>query len=177
MAGLVLLARQRGDDKARIGLPFGPLRLGDNPALTAPTGAGAPGKVLEAALGFARPLAQLGRRGEFGSELADQSAIARQAEQKVDAVVLAPGHQPVAGKARIGAQQNTYCRPAASNVGDDPAHLFDAAGSGPTILAGRERIKRQTITVCRLQYRLRAALYPKPGRARASVILPSQLSQ
>ena len=153
---MVLLARQRGDDEARIGLPFGPLRLGDNPALTAPTGAGAPGKVLEAALGFARPLAQLGRRGEFGSDLADQSAIARQAEQKVDAVVLAPGHQPVAGKARIGAQQNTYCRPAASNVGDDPAHLFDAAGTrvdvgraqfGRQQMPAAEHIKRQIAVI------------------------------
>jgi hypothetical protein len=32
VAGLVLLARQRGEDKARIGLASGPFRVGDDPA-------------------------------------------------------------------------------------------------------------------------------------------------
>jgi len=46
-------------------------------------------------------------------------------------------------------------------------------GSGPTILAGRERIKRQTITVCRLQHRLRAALYPQPGEPEPPLSYPA----
>jgi hypothetical protein len=36
VAGLVLLARQRSDDKARIGRVAGPFRLGDDPPLAAP---------------------------------------------------------------------------------------------------------------------------------------------
>jgi hypothetical protein len=62
--------------------------------------------------------------------LANQSAIARQPKQKIDAVVLAPSHQPLAGKARIGAQHDAYSRPAAADLGDNPAHFFDAAGTG-----------------------------------------------
>jgi hypothetical protein len=133
MAGLMLLTVQRGDDEARVGLarprrcsgePFG---LGDDAALAAPAVACLPGEVLEAARRFAGLLAQLGSRGELGFDLTDQPGVARQAEQKVDAVGLAPAHQPVASKARIGTQQNAHLRPAGADLGDDPRHLLDAA--------------------------------------------------
>src|SRR5205823_13616831 len=80
VAGLVLLARQRGDDKPRIGLAFGPFRLGDDAALAAPAVARRPGEVPEAARRLPGLLALLGRFGEFGCDLIDQPAIARQAE-------------------------------------------------------------------------------------------------
>ena len=129
MAGLVLFARQRGDDKARVGFALGPFRLGDDPALATPAVARVPGKVLEAARRLAGLLAPLGGRGKLGFDLTDQPAVARQAEQKVDAVGLAPGHQPIASKARSGAQQNAHLRPAGADLGDDPRHLLDAAGA------------------------------------------------
>ena len=99
VAGLVLLARQRGDDKARVGLALGPFGLGDDAAFVAPTVARSPGKVLEATRRLAGFLALLGGLGEFALDLLDQAAVLGQAEQKVDAVGLAPSHQPVAGKA------------------------------------------------------------------------------
>ena len=43
VAGLVLLARQRGDDKPRIGFAPCPFRLADDPALAAPALEGSPG--------------------------------------------------------------------------------------------------------------------------------------
>jgi hypothetical protein len=84
-------------------------------------------------------LAVLGRFGEFGFDRIDQPAIARQAEQEVHRVVLAPGHQRLAGKARIGAQQETHRGPALADAGDDPRHLLDAAGAG--------------VDICRAQFR------------------------
>jgi hypothetical protein len=129
VAGVVLRARQRGNDKARIGLALGPLRLGDDPPLGAPAVARAPAEILEAACRLAGLLAEQGRLGEFGLDLADQPAVARQAEQEVDPVVLAPRHQLVAGKARIGAQQDTHLGPALAYPGDDPRRLLNAAGT------------------------------------------------
>jgi len=43
-------------------------------------------------------------RGEFGLDLGVEARVLGQAEQEIDAVVLAPRHQRVAGQARIGAQ-------------------------------------------------------------------------
>jgi hypothetical protein len=84
-------------------------------------------------------LALLGRFGELGFDLIDQPAIARQTEQEVDRVVLAPDHQRLAGKARIGAQQETHRGPALADAGDDLRHLLDAAGAG--------------VDICRAQFR------------------------
>src|SRR4029077_19402991 len=126
----VLLARQRGDDKAWVGLALGPFRLGHDPALATPAVARAPGKVLEATGRLAGFLALLGSLGEFALDLFDQAAVLGQAEQKVDAVGLAPSHQPVASKARIGAQQDAHLGPALADAGNDPRHLLDAAGAG-----------------------------------------------
>jgi hypothetical protein len=86
-------------------------------------------------------LALLGRFGEFGFHLIDQPGIARQAEQEVDRVVLAPGHQRLAGKARIGAQQDPHRGPALPDAGDDPRHLLEAAGAGVDI--GRAQFRDQ----------------------------------
>ena len=54
-----------------------------------------------------------------------------------DAIVLAPGHQRLAGETRIGTQQDAYLRPALADAGDDPRHLFGAAGAGVDV--GRAR--------------------------------------
>jgi hypothetical protein len=129
----VLLAAQRGDDEARVGLARPrrcsgePLGLGDDAALAAPAVARLPGEVPEAAGRLAGLLAQLGRGGELGLDLLDQPGVARQAEQEVHRVVLAPRHQRLAGKPRIGAQQDAHPGPALADAGDDPRHLRDAA--------------------------------------------------
>src|SRR6516162_9512695 len=104
VAGLVLLARQRGDDKPRIGFVPCPFRLADDPALAAPALEGSPGEVLEAPRRLGGALALLLRRAEVGLDLGAEARVVGQAEQEIDAVVLAPRHQRVAGKARIGAQ-------------------------------------------------------------------------
>ena len=90
----MLLARQRGDDKARVGLAR-PRRSSREPILilSATTrrwwlqlSRVLPGKVLEAARRLAALLAQLGSGGKLGFDLTDQSGVARQAEQIVDAL-------------------------------------------------------------------------------------------
>ena len=81
------------------------------------------------------------RRGEFGLDLGVEARVLRQAEQEVDAVVLAPRHQRLAGKARIGAQQDAHLRPAPADLGDDPRHLLDAAGAGVDV--GRAQLGGQ----------------------------------
>src|SRR6516162_7079707 len=133
MAGLVLLARQRGYDKARIGLAAGPFRLGDDPPFAAPAVAGAPSEVLEAACRFLRLLALLLRRRQFALDLRDQPAVLGQPEQVIDTMVLAPRHQRLAGKTRIAAQQNAHLGPALADLGNDPRHLLDAAGAAVDI--------------------------------------------
>ena len=59
---------------------------------------------------LAGALALLLRRGEFRLDLGAQACVLGQAEQEIHAVVLAPRHQRVAGKARIGTQQNAHPR-------------------------------------------------------------------
>src|SRR6516162_1361437 len=101
VAGLVLLARQRGYDKPRIGFAPCPFRLADDPALAAPALEGSPGSVLEASRRLAAALALLAPP-RVGLDLGVEERVLGQAEQEIDAVVLAPRHQRVAGKARIG---------------------------------------------------------------------------
>ena len=76
----MLLARQRGDDNARVGLALGPFGLGDDAAFVAPTVARSPGKVLEATRRLAGFPALLGGLGEFALDLLDQAAVLGQAE-------------------------------------------------------------------------------------------------
>src|SRR5206468_10321508 len=120
----------RGDNKPRIGFACGPFRLAHDPPFPAPAVAGSPAEILEAAGRLFGSLALLLRGGQFRRDLPDQSAVLGQAEQEIDTVVLAPGHQRLAGKARIATQQDTHLGPAPADAGDDPRHLLDAAGAG-----------------------------------------------
>ena len=74
--------------------------------------------------------------GQFGADLADQPRIARQTEQKVDAVGLAPAHQLLAAEAGIAAQQNAHARPARPNLRDDPGDLLASPRRLPSMLEG-----------------------------------------
>ena len=74
------------------------------------------------------------------------------AEQVIDAVPLAPGHQTLAGEAGIRAQKNARVRSALPDMGDDPVHFVLGAGGAVDVgtpqlgrqqLAPREDIERQ----------------------------------
>src|SRR5262245_30384865 len=99
MAGLVLGARQRSDEKARVGAAAGPFGFRDNPPLAAPAVQGRPREVLEAARWPVGPFAVMARRFQLGGDRGAEAHIAGQAEQVIDPIQLAPAHQPLAGKA------------------------------------------------------------------------------
>jgi hypothetical protein len=59
---------------------------------------------------------------------ANQALVARQAEHVIDPVHLAPRHQLVPGKARIGAQQDLDPRPTSPDLADDAGYFIRGAG-------------------------------------------------
>src|SRR4051812_50097750 len=77
--GVDLGGRQRGDDEAWIGLARGPFGLADDAADAAPTVAGGPADVLEAAGGVAGSFRPGPRRGPPGRGLAPPARVARPA--------------------------------------------------------------------------------------------------
>src|SRR3954452_6009336 len=50
--------------------------------------------------------------------------VASQAEHEVDAVLLAPEHERLAGKARVGPQHDLHPRPAGPDLPHDARHLL-----------------------------------------------------
>jgi hypothetical protein len=86
--------------------------LGDHAPLAAPAVERAPGEGGEAARGAALDQARgLGHR-EIVGDGADQALVAGEPKDVVDTVGLAPTHQRIAGKARVGPQQDLDPRPA-----------------------------------------------------------------
>jgi hypothetical protein len=86
-------------------------------------------------------------RGRSDSELVgdgtDQALVAREAEDVVDVIRLAPRHQLVAGKARIGAQQDADPGPAGTDLADDAGHFILGAGGRIDVRApefGRQQV-------------------------------------
>ncbi len=124
---------QRGDEEARVGTTREPLGFADDTALARPTVQGAIAELGEqagrlAALAPARPGPLQGR-----VQAGRQARIARQTEDIIDAIVLAPRHQGLAGEARICAQHDLHCRPAGADLPDNTRHLLQRAGAGVTI--------------------------------------------
>src|SRR3954452_9496367 len=113
---------QGGDDKARIGLALGPFSLADDAPDAAPTVQGGPAEVLEAASGLGGLLACGPRGGHLNRNFGRQSRVARQAEDVVYAVGLAPRHQFLAAEAAVGAQQDPRPWPAAADLADNAGH-------------------------------------------------------
>jgi Recombinase len=66
--------------------------------------------------------------GEIGGDRAHQALVARQTEDVVDTGRLAPRHQLVPGKARIGAQQDLDPRPPGTDLADDAGYFIRGAG-------------------------------------------------
>ena len=90
--------------------------------------------------------------GKLAGDLADQPVVARQAEQVIDPVQLAPPHQRLAAETAIGPQQNPHPRPACAHPVDDARHLLDRTGAGVDVGAAQfggqqvpaaEDVKRQ----------------------------------
>src|SRR5215208_608844 len=68
--------------------------------------------------------------GHLDGEFLDQAGIAGQAEDEVDAVRLAPGHQRLAGEAAVGAEQDANPGPARPDAADGARDLLDGPGRG-----------------------------------------------
>ena len=123
-----VLRAERGDDKARVGSARGPLGLGYDPALAAPAVARRPLKLLETTRRLAAGFALFLGSNQFTGNLGDQSLVLGQPEQKIDAIGLAPTHQGVAGKPRIGPQHDAHFGPLGADLRDDARRLLDRAG-------------------------------------------------
>src|SRR5262249_33703282 len=121
---LALGSLERGNDKARIGLPGGELRLGHDPPLAAPAVERGPLEILEAARRLAGPPALRLRPRHLTCDLGDQPGILGQSEEKVHTVRLAPGHQLFPRKAAVGAHENANLRPTLADVGDNATDLL-----------------------------------------------------
>jgi hypothetical protein len=81
--------------------------------------------------------------GERDVDVLDQPGIARQAEQEVDAVLLAPGHQRLPREAAVAAQHDAHPRPAGADLADDARYLLDRAGRGVDVRA--PELRRQQV--------------------------------
>ena len=100
-----------------------------------------------------RPVRRLGGDEiKLGRDLGGEPLVARQSEQKIDPVGLAPGHQVLPREAAVGAQQDARARPAGADAGDDTRHLLDRAGGriqvgapqlGEEQMAAAEHVERQ----------------------------------
>ena len=129
-----------------------PLGLGHDPAPAAPALARRPHEALEAALRPAGASALGGDEIKLGRNLADEPLVARQPEQEVNAIGLAPSHQVIPCEAAVGAQQDAHLRPPTPNLRDDACDLLDRAGRrvqvgapqlGDEQMAAAEHVKRQ----------------------------------
>ncbi len=67
--------------------------------------------------------------------------VAGQTEDIIDAVVLALGHQRLAGE--VSAQHDLDCRPARVDLPNDPLHLLERPGTGVDI--GAPQLCRQKV--------------------------------
>ena len=119
---------QRGDDKAEIGLAAGDLRLADDAAIAAPGVQRRPQEVLEPSCRPSGPQAVQAGLHQFGTDRLLQSLVARQTEQKVHKVRLAPSDQRLAGEAGITTQQDAGLRPAQADPRHDPRDLLHRPG-------------------------------------------------
>jgi hypothetical protein len=145
---------EAGHDETRVGArriaTLGQLLgLADDPARAAPAVEGLVAEVLEPAHRLAGPFRLDLGQGEFARDLVDQARVAGQAEEVVDPMSLAPGHQRLAGEARVGAQDDLHFRPAGAGLRNDPFDLLDGAGAGvdvrPPELGGQQLIAAEDV--------------------------------
>ena len=111
------------------------LGLADHPPPPVPAVAGGIEEVLEPARRLARLLVFGLCPGQIDGDLVEEPAVAGQAEEVIDALLLAPGHQLLAGEAEVGAEQDPYLGPAPADAGDEARHLVLGAGRGVDVRA------------------------------------------
>ena len=142
-AGVDLGGTQRGDDEAWVGRATGPFGLADDAPPARPAVEGGPAEVAKAACRPAGAGGLLLRPGEVDGEFLDEARIAGEAEDEVDPVCLAPGHQRLAGEAAVGAQQDPNPGPAGADLPDNARDLLKGAGRGVDVGAaqpGRQQV-------------------------------------
>ena len=110
-----------------------PLRPGDKAALTAPARERGPGEIGEAPCRLVAPSGVALGLGEVGTDMLDQTCIPCEAEDIVDPVGLALGHQFLAVEARVCAEHDLDCGPALADSPDDARHPARRAGAGVEI--------------------------------------------
>ena len=140
---LGIAARQRGHDKARIGVALRHLGLGNDTSLPAPAGEGLVAQFPEAPGRLARLAAFRASLGQLLADPADQAVVAGQAEQIINPVRLAPCDQLLAAKAAVGAQQDPRPGPAGADLRDKPRDLF--AGARCAVDIGRSQLGREQV--------------------------------
>ena len=75
--------------------------------------------------------------------LATSAIVAGKPEHVVDAVLLAPRHQLLAGKAAVGPQDDPHLGPALADLRDDALDLLDGPGRGVDV--GAPQLGRQQV--------------------------------
>ena len=124
----------------RVGALGQVLGLADHPSPPAPAVAGGIEEVLAAGL----PVSWCSASAQASStDRVDEPAVAGQAEEVIDAQVLAPGHQLLAGAAGVGAEQDPHLGPAPADAGDEARHLVLGAGRGVDVRA--PELRRQQL--------------------------------
>ena len=92
---------------------------------------------------LAGPLALHLGLSQMPLDLGRQPLVARQAEQKVHFMALAPRHQALAGETGIGAHHNADPRPARPDLADDPIQL--RFGARRAVDVGAPQLGRQQV--------------------------------
>ena len=118
---------QRGDDEARVGLAGQMLGLGDDAALAGPACEGGVGELREPPGGPAPSLCVGLCAGQLSADPAGEPGVAGEADGIVDAVVLAPGQQLLAGVGGIGPEEDLESGSLLPEPFDDAAQRFGHA--------------------------------------------------
>ena len=115
------------------------LRLGDDAAFAAPAVQSLVAQLLEETFGFAGFLGFGLCRGQFVCDRGFKPWIAGQAENVVNAVGLAPGHQLLAAEAEIRPKPDIDIGPAFPDLRDEKGDLLLGAGRGVDVCGPKLR--------------------------------------
>ena len=123
-----LAGLERGDDGTGVQTLGQPFRLGHDPAPARPALQRAMIEIPEGTLGFSAFRAARFELRQFVYNLCLKALVAGQAEDVVDAVLLAPRHQLFAGETGIPAQEDFDVRPTVADMFNEALNLFPSAG-------------------------------------------------
>src|SRR3954463_10248839 len=138
-----LVGLERGHQKAWVRLASDPFRLGDHPSAARPRLLRGPQKVPEHARRSAGRLSHGPGLLEGGSDAGLKPSVAGQTEDKVDVVLLAPEHERLTGKARVGPQHHLHPRPARPDPARDALDLLDGPGTRTDV--GAPQFRREQV--------------------------------